>query len=204
MCDCMSVVNVLDNYFSTGEIRKNLRGRDLWDEIFHMMDGAPANDIKIQWMPSHLAEKGNEVKREKYLSRGTVVAEDILGNDGADDLAKSGACKHTPIGHIINAAADRRTTAIIFQKMYVHIWDKHLQGCDQETLKANAADMEEMHRMMLATQSYDAYDDDYDPFSIEEEPVHTNSNHEQPAHDDGDIIKIPTENVYERYPAYGW
>ena len=40
--------------------------------------------------------------------------------------------------------------------------------------------------------------------SNEDEPAHKNSNHDQLAQDDGEDIKIPAENVYERYPAYGW
>ena len=64
--------------------------------------------IDIQWLPSHLAEPGNEEKRSKYPESRLVCNIDILGNDQADELAKQGADMHASIDYLFHAAADRR------------------------------------------------------------------------------------------------
>ena len=45
-------------------------------------------------MPSHCSEPGNEAKLAKYLRLGIMCNEDVVGNDGADELAKDGANLH--------------------------------------------------------------------------------------------------------------
>ena len=94
------------------------------------MKDSPVSTIDIQWLPSHLAEPGNEEKRSKYSESGLVCNIDILGNDQADELAKKGADMHASIDYLFHAAADRKKIAVLAQKMYIALWDLHITACD--------------------------------------------------------------------------
>ena len=88
MIDCKAVVNTMQRFLDTGARGDGtLSEQDLWDYIFEC-SAAAKGYIRVQWMPSHLGEKGKEKQKEDAISAGLLEEEDILGNDEADKLAK--------------------------------------------------------------------------------------------------------------------
>ena len=165
----LSVVDIFHKYREGRLPCAGLREQDLWDEISFLCSDLPKNTFVIQWMPSHCSEDGNEAKLRKYVNLGIISDEDVKGNDMAEVLAKAGADLHVSIDHFFNAAADRRRVAIAVQKMYLMIWDAHINASDAATQAADEADIAEVERMMLAAQQDSIYDDDYDPFAEEDD-----------------------------------
>ena len=101
--------------------QKNNDDYDLWNYAQSVLNILGDIDIKIEWMPSHLSESGQEHKKKKYLERGGTL-EAIAGNDGADDLAKKGASIHHKKGIRHYLAEARTDLTKITQNMMVEIW----------------------------------------------------------------------------------
>ena len=138
------MVDTFQNFLNGHGPKAGLREQDLWDEIFYLLSDAPEGISSIQWMPSHCSEPGNEAKLAKYISLGILCDDDVTGNDGADELAKSGANLHTSIDYLFNAAVDRKRVSTAVQKMYLSIWDMHTASSDTATQSADDADIAEV------------------------------------------------------------
>ena len=203
MCDCKSVVDTFQNFLEGRTPSSGLQEQDLWDEIFFLLSD-DSSSIAIQWMPSHCSEPGNEDKLEKYLRNGTMCKEDVKGNDGADELAKSGANAHISIDHLFNASSDRRRIAILAQKMYVATWDAHILASDAATEAADYADIAEVERMMQAAQLDSIYNDEYDPFAEDEGEVAAAVVTHLHDDDSNALQGDYAESLPTRFPMYGW
>ena len=67
--------------------------------IAEQIDNAHPTFYKIEWVPSHLSDKGKEEELASKLAGGTTTEERILGNDKADESAKLGAQQHRDVTH---------------------------------------------------------------------------------------------------------
>ena len=93
----------------------------------------------IQWVPSHLNDKGKEEERVARLADGTTAEAHIAGNDKADELAKEGALMHTDITQVLAEADGRREITRLVQNMMVQIWQEHKE-IDSRTSNEDAYD----------------------------------------------------------------
>ena len=116
-------------------------------------------------MPSHLDEEKHISKREKALKDGLVTVQDIDGNAAADALAKLGAAQHDDISAHVETAANRATVTVLAQKMYLAIWNAHLDAAHEEQIRVNEQEANCLDQL-CSNMMYEAGDDiyDYDPY----------------------------------------
>ena len=69
---------------------------DYWETIAEIAQRRHTK-IAIKWMPSHLDETAKCIARTAYLAEGGCE-QWILGNCGADEMAKNGAELAAPLG----------------------------------------------------------------------------------------------------------
>ena len=166
-------------------------------------------------MPSHLDEDDKLVARTKALKDGLVTLEDLQGNSAVDLLAKAGAKQHKAVGHLHAAACDRKTIAVLVQKMQAHIWELYIEKAAPESWLADLSDTSP-----VAHQQPDVYveDDDqydYDPF-VDVGACTSKSNVQQGS--DGSLSASAQVNInngavdagatnlnaMQKYPNFGW
>ena len=85
--DCKSVVDGFNKLLAGSPIDRKNDDIDLWDYAAECLRLIEDRSFKVEWMPSHLEEKEQEHKRNKYLKGGGTLRA-IDGNVGADALAK--------------------------------------------------------------------------------------------------------------------
>ena len=157
MCDCKGVVNICNHHLDgTLNMQHERAEQDLWDLIFQAA-GTGNSRFIARWMPSHLDESKTE--QDKAISEGTVTAEDVKGNTQADVLAKEGAAKHVGVGHLANAASDRRKVTILVQKMLLHVWEDYVEKGNKNMRKNEELDVQEMDDFF---DNVHEYDEDFD------------------------------------------
>jgi len=183
MIDCKSVVNTFLHYRLHGRPRcGKLQEEDLWNRIFDTLDNREEL-VRVQWMPSHLDDPKNILKRTQALASGLVSEEDIEGNVQADKLADQGVKQHVCNKHHATAARDRLELTIVVQKMMLTIWEAYLEG-NTIAQEVNEYDEKEVEAAMRQIQlnELEEYDDD-DPFGN----IDADGNDANP-HDDDDSL----------------
>ena len=93
---------------------------DYWETIVEIIQRRKAC-VAVKWMPSHLDEPQKEQANQVFIEQGGTEAW-ILGNSGADEMAKKGAHLAAPPEHLLLREGFARTLAKTVQKMSVHIW----------------------------------------------------------------------------------
>ena len=92
-CDNSSVCKQVNKYLHNRIRLSNHEHSDLWNYAYELLDSMPLNHILVEWMPAHLDECQNQAKLSKFFNSGGTQC-DVLGNAGADKLAKKGATSH--------------------------------------------------------------------------------------------------------------
>ena len=163
-------------------------------------------------MPSHLNEESQEHKRADAIRKGLVTDRDIACNDYVDELAKQGALQHKQIGHLLNAAADRRFCTILVQQMALNIWEEYLSSIeDAKALAAEAEDIAAMESAMnnLEAASHDDAEFDH-PFALENSEQFTDTTKKRifsSGYDDNensDVLKLDAPALQQKFPNYPW
>ena len=124
MCDCKGVVELFKKLINddANDISR-LPDSDLWVDIRRALPPDPLRYLDIVWMPSHLEESKNLVKRVKALDEGITLA-DVDGNVAADELAKKGAEQIALPKHIAEEYSERAFIAKAAHHMMVTIWHR--------------------------------------------------------------------------------
>lgn len=113
-CECLSVVTIFNKILKGVEVNTGeLSDGDLWSSIKILVNGAAPDHYRCDWVPSHLNDEGNEAKREQMINDGVVTPKQIIGNDGADHLAKLGAPLHCLGEHVLKAQTFRKQATMV-------------------------------------------------------------------------------------------
>jgi hypothetical protein len=152
--DCKAVVNQANSFLNTG-VREATKATEIWEFIYDRLELDVDHNITFKWVPSHLDDKEKSAKRKQYLSDGTTVIADIIGNARADELADDGARTHNIDPYVLVTARDRaRLTASIQEHLVASwcLWINHTRGLSQ--------DKEQTHAIGLSTKTEDKQDNE--------------------------------------------
>ena len=126
--DCKAAVDMVNAVIDGGEIDHNHEEADLLEAIKAIHQTSPQTR-QVIWMPAHLDEEANQSKKEKYLRNGGNEAH-IVGNCGADHLAKQGADMHSCDKQLLIHSQLRQKVTVTVQNFMVDIWRKEKEWRD--------------------------------------------------------------------------
>ena len=108
-----------------------------------------SSQVEIEWMPSHLEEKDNIKRKNKYIKEGGLE-QHIDGNVQADILAKEGAEMHSVCDVRVHLAEQRRCLTMLVQSMMVDIWTAEVQYRfpDDPDKAISAEDIQDREQML--------------------------------------------------------
>ena len=132
---------------------------DYWETIVEIMLKRNTN-IVVKWMPCHLDEPEKQKAMQAFFDEGGCEAW-ILGNCGADEMAKQGAKLAAPPDHLLSRERFTRILTRTVQRMAVHIWAAEKGIIDEKTVDGHEACLEDN---IFGINDLENYDDEGDVY----------------------------------------